>query len=48
MCTHVIHYSMYLYAYCVMYDIHCITNAILLIFLSLSTVNVKNCSLYIY
>ena len=31
-----IHYPMYSYAYCVMFDIHCITHAILLIFLSLS------------
>ena len=39
LCTQEIHYPMYLYAYCVMFDIHCITHAILLIFLSLSTVN---------
>ena len=32
MCTQEIHYPMYLYAYCVMYDNHCITHAILLIF----------------
>ena len=31
MCTQVIHYPMYLYAYCVMYDIYCITHSILLI-----------------
>ena len=43
MCTRVIHYPMYLYAYCVMYDIHCITHAILLTFLSSSTVNGNNC-----
>ena len=35
MCTQVFHYPMYfivyVYAYCVMYDIHCITHSILLI-----------------
>ena len=48
MCTQKIHYPMYLYAYCVMYDNHGITHAILLIFLSSSTVNGNNCSLPIY
>ena len=48
MCTLVIYYPMYLYTYCVMYDIHCITHAILLIFLLLSTVSGNNCSLSIY
>ena len=45
MCTQKIHYPMYLYAYCVMFDSHCITvtHAILLILLSLSTVNGNNC-----
>ena len=36
--------QVYLYAYCEMYDIHCITHAILLIFVLLSTVNNNNCS----
>ena len=31
MCTQVIHYPMYLYAYCVRYDIYYITHSILLI-----------------
>ena len=48
MCTQEIHYPMYLYAYCVMFNIHCITHAILLIFFSLSTVNGNNCLLSIY
>ena len=30
MCTQVIHYPMYLYAYGVIYDIHCLTHGILI------------------
>ena len=56
MCTQVIHYPMYLYAYCVMYDIYCvmydiycITHSILLIVsLSKFAVNGNNCLLSIY
>ena len=52
MCTQVIHYPMYcivyVYAYCVMYDIHCITHSILLIVLSKFAVNGNNCLLSIY
>ena len=49
MCTQVIHCPMYLYAYCVMYDIYCITHNILLIVsLSKFAVNGNNCLLSIY
>ena len=48
MCAQVIHYPMYLYVYCVMYAIHCITHSILLIVLSKFAVNGNNCLLSIY
>ena len=48
MCSQVIHDPKYLYAYCVMYAIYCITHAILLIVLSKFTVNGNNCLLSIY
>ena len=49
MCTQVIHYPMCLYAYCIMYDIYCITHSILLIvFLTKFAVNGNNSLLFIY
>ena len=48
MFTQVIHYPMYLCAYCVMYDIHCITHHILSIVFIKFEVNGKNSLLSIY
>ena len=48
MCTQVIHYPMCLYAYCVLYDIYCITHSIILIVFSEIAVNGNNSLLSIY